>query len=107
MVKTFLLSIILLLCCAQNSDCLKTLDDILNENLLKFGVKRHTNNAESNRNKRSEKPGIHFETKQRQEADLPICQNMKGILGKYLLTLKSLFFSVLFSRGRLEELTCI
>ena len=82
--KSFLVSFILLLYHTQNSDCLKTLDDIFNENLSKFGVNRPTSiyDAESNRNKRSEKAGIHFETKQRQEADLPICQNMKGILGK-------------------------
>ena len=56
------------------------LDNILKENLKKFGVSSHS--ADLNRNKRSNKPGIHFETKRRQEADLPICQNMKGILGK-------------------------
>ena len=56
------------------------LDNILKDNLKKFGVNSHS--ADSNRNKRSNKPGIHFETKRRQEADLPICQNMKGILGE-------------------------
>ena len=55
------------------------LDKILKENLRKYGVKT---NEQENRFRRSDKPGIHFETKQRQEADLPICQNMKGILGK-------------------------
>ena len=78
----FFLLFILLLYCSQISNCLNfddQLDDILKENLKRFDVKDY---IEKNRVRRSEKPGIHFEHKTRQEADLPICQNMKGILGE-------------------------
>ena len=78
----FFLLFILLLYCSQISNCLSfddQLDDILKENLRKYDVKDY---IEKSRVRRSEKPGIHFEHKTRQEADLPICQNMKGILGE-------------------------
>lgn len=79
----FFLLLILLLYCSQIGNCLifdEQLNDILKENLRKFDVK--TDYILKNRVRRSEKPGIHFEHKTRQEADLPICQNMKGILGE-------------------------
>lgn len=85
----FFLLFILLLYCSKISNCISfddQLDEILKENLKQFDVKDYRQEIdEKNRVKRSEKPGIHFEHKQRQEADLPICQNMKGILGEWFV----------------------
>ena len=52
----------------------KTLDDILEDNINTYGVQ--------NRVKRSEKSKI---VMKKQKAELPICQNMKGILGRKLI----------------------
>ena len=50
------------------------LEDILAQNLLKYGI--------NSRQKRDEKPGLYFKSQTRQEANLPICQNMKGSIHK-------------------------
>ena len=78
---TFLLLILIGLFVSCNGSIDQHLEDILQENLRSFGIKDHTEIFKNERFKR-DKPGIHFETKKRQEANLPICQNMKGILGK-------------------------
>ena len=61
-----------LLNCALASfeDLEKTLDDILQDNINTYGIQ--------NRVKRAEKSKI---VMKKQKAELPVCQNMKGILG--------------------------
>jgi hypothetical protein len=63
------------------------LDTVLEENRAKYNGQ---NNDDHYRDKRSDKAGIHMKTKQ--TADLPICGNMKGILGNYyFLNVNNLF----------------
>ena len=57
----------------QEKSLKQILDTILEDNLAKYEI------SPNSRQKRAETEAIYMK---KQTADLPICQNMKGILGK-------------------------
>lgn len=67
-----------------SSDLNSILDNVLEDNFQTYGI------LNTNRGRReAEKSGIYMK---KQKADLPVCHNMKGILGGWLISLTNIYF---------------